>query len=107
MNVSSKPSYTCGEKPVATVNVASTGAFSLQNVAVPQGQSILVANNSGQSLEVVSKPSLGMGMGDQLYHPGEQQTLLFPDAGTYVFASKQHPDQKMTVVVNKSSNPDQ
>lgn len=106
VTVSSTANYTCGEKPVSTVQVSANGAFSQQNVNVPQGQSILVANNSGQDLEVMSSPDLGMGMGDQLYHAGEQQTLYFPDARTYVFTSKQHPDQKMTVVVAKGDGGD-
>jgi hypothetical protein len=38
-------------------------------------------------------------MGDQLYHPGERQTILFPNDGTYVFTAQQYPKTHLTVVV--------
>ena len=38
-------------------------------------------------------------MGHQIYHPGEQQTLLFNDSGLYTFRVEQVPGQVLRVNV--------
>jgi hypothetical protein len=38
-------------------------------------------------------------MGHQIYHPGEHQTLLFNDSGTYTFRVEQVPGPILNVNV--------
>ncbi|MGH3866692.1 MAG: cupredoxin domain-containing protein [Pseudonocardiaceae bacterium] len=97
--VSSKPGSTCGETPVATNDFGAVHAFTPTTATITQGQSIIIANLSGQTLRVTSNPDLGAGMGSQLYHPGERQTILFTDDGTYVFTAQEYPNTHLTVVV--------
>lgn len=97
--VSPKPGSTCGETPVTTIEFGTGHAFTPPAATITEGESILIANTSGQALEVTSNPDLGPGMGDQLYHPGERQTILFPNDGTYVFTAQQYPKTHLTVVV--------
>jgi hypothetical protein len=97
--VSSTPGSTCGETPVATIDFGTGHAFTPVTATITEGQSIMIANLSGQTLEVTSNPDLGAGMGSQLYHPGERQTILFTTDGTYIFTTQQYPNTHLTVIV--------
>jgi plastocyanin len=97
--VSSTPGSTCGETPVATIDFGTGHAFTPATATITEGQSIMIANMSGQTLDMMSNPDLGAGMGSQLYHPGERQTILFTNDGTYVFTAQQYPNTHLTVVV--------
>jgi plastocyanin len=97
--VSSTPGSTCGETPVATIDFGTGHAFTPATATITEGQSIMIANMSGQTLDMMSNPDLGAGMGSQMYHPGERQTILFTNDGTYVFTAQQYPNTHLTVVV--------
>lgn len=101
--VSSKPGSTCGETPVATIKIGTGHTFTPATTTITEGESILIANTSGQALDVTSNPDLGPGMGDQLYHSGERQAILFPNDGTYVFTTREYPNTHLTVVVKNGT----
>lgn len=101
--VSPKPGSTCGETPVATIEFGTGHAFTPVTTTITEGESILIANTSGQALNVTSDPDLGPGMGDQLYHPGERQTILFPNDGTYIFTAQEYPNTHLTAVVKNGT----
>lgn len=44
-------------------------------------------------------PNPGAGMGHHIYHPGEHQTALFNDRGTYTFRVEQSPGSMLAVNV--------
>ena len=46
-----------------------------------------------------SAPDLGVGMGHQIYHPGEPQILLFNGSGTYTVRVEQIPGLMLAVNV--------
>lgn len=77
-----------------------------RSVSLAEQQSIMINNNSSKELTISSNPSVGMGMGDMLFHPGEMQTVLFSNSGTYVFTIKEFPTQKLTVIVKNSGDND-
>jgi plastocyanin len=99
VNVSTTQRYTCGEQAVAEIHFGEHHAFAPQDVKVDKGESIQVDNDTQQTITVDSTPDLGMGMGHQLYHPGEHQTLLFNDSGTYMFRVEGAPSGR-TLQVN-------
>ena len=99
VHVSPTRRYTCGEQPVAEIHFGARHAFAPQAVNVDKGQSIQIDNDTQQNLTVDSTPDLGVGMGHQIYHPGEQQTLLFNDSGLYTFRVEQVPGQVLRVNV--------
>lgn len=45
---------------------------------------------------------MGMGMGDQIYHPGGHQILLCNDSGIYAFRVEQVPEPMLAVNVADS-----
>lgn len=104
VHVSSTKSYTCGERPVATITFGRNHTFSPDTATVDEGQSILVIDAAGTKLHMVSTPDLGPGMGHQLYNAGEQQTLLFPDNGKYVFSPTEFPAAKLSVTVTDTKS---
>jgi plastocyanin len=91
VHVSETRRYTCGEQPVAEIHFGAQHAFAPQVVAVSRGESIQIDNDTDQNLTIDSAPDLGVGMGHQIYHPGEHQTLLFNDSGPYTFRVEQVP----------------
>lgn len=97
VTVSSIRRFTCGEQPVTEIHFGASRAFAPQTVSVKKGESIQVDNDTKQQLAVDSTPDLAMGMGHQIYHPGEHQTLLFNDSGTYIFRVEQVPGQTLRV----------
>ena len=99
VHVSPTRRYTCGEQPVAEIHFGAHHAFAPQAVNVDKGQSIQIDNDTQQNLTVDSTPDLGVGMGHQIYHPGEQQTLLFNDSGLHTFRVEQVPGQVLHVNV--------
>lgn len=99
VNVSTTQRYTCGEQAVSEIHFGAHHAFDPRNVNVNKGESIQIDNDTKQMITVDSTPDLGMGMGHQLYHPGEHQTLLFNDSGTYTFRVESVPGQTLRVNV--------
>lgn len=99
VTVSPMQRFTCGEQPVAEIHFGSSHAFAPQVVTVHKGESVQVDNDTKQQLTIDSTPDLGVGMGHQIYHPGEHQTLLFNDSGTYAFRVEQVPGQTLRVDV--------
>jgi hypothetical protein len=89
VNVSATRRYTCGEQAVAEIHFGAAHTFTPQQVNVSKGESIQIDNDTNQKLTVDSTPDLGIGMGHQIYNPGEHQTLLFNDSGTYLFRIEQ------------------
>lgn len=86
-------------RPVAEIHFGAHHAFSPQAVDVDKGQNIQIDNDTQQNLTVDSTPDLGVGMGHQIYHPGEQQTLLFDDSCLYTFRVEQVPGQLLRISV--------
>ena len=99
VTVSSMRRFTCGEQPVAEIHFGASRAFAPRDVSVKKGESIQVDNDTKQQLAIDSTPDLGMGMSHQIYHPGEHQTLLFNDSGTYTFRVEQVPGHTLHVDV--------
>ena len=99
VHVSQTRRYTCGEQPVAEIHFGAQHAFAPQVVDVNKGESIQIDNDTNQNLTIDSAPDLGVGMGHQIYHPDEHQTLLFNDSGTYAFRVEQVPGPMLTVNV--------
>ena len=99
VTVSSMRRFTCGEQPVAEIHFGTSRAFAPRDVSVKKGESIQVDNDTKQQLAIDSTPDLGMGMSHQIYHPGEHQTPLFNDSGTYTFRVEQVPGQTLRVDV--------
>ncbi|MFZ0874778.1 MAG: hypothetical protein WAN20_09675 [Pseudonocardiaceae bacterium] len=99
VNVSTTQRYTCGEQAVAEIHFGPHLAFTPQDVNVNKGESIQIDNDTKQTITVDSTPDLGMGMGHQLYHPGEHQTLLFNDSATYTFRVEGAPGRTLRVNV--------
>jgi plastocyanin len=99
VNVSTTQRYTCGEQAVAEIHFGPHRTFAPQDVTVNKGESIQIDNDTKQTITVDSTPDLGMGMGHQLYHPGEHQTLLFNDSGTYIFRVQGAPGPTLRVNV--------
>src|SRR5262249_40774118 len=99
VTVSPMQHFTCGEQPVAEIHFGPSHAFAPQAVTVKKGESVQVDNDTRQQLAIDSTPDLGVGMGHQIYHPGEHQTLLFNDSGAYTFRVEQVPGQTLRVDV--------
>lgn len=99
VQVSRTRRYTCGEQPVAEIHFGAKHAFAPQVVAVNKGESIRIDNDTTQNVTVYNSPDLGVGMGHQIYHPGEQQTLLFNDSGPYTFRVEEVPGPTLHVDV--------
>jgi plastocyanin len=99
VHVSPTRRYTCGEQPVAEIHFGAHHAFAPESVTVNKGESIQIDNDTTQNLTVDSSPDLGVGMGHQIYHPGEHQTLLFNDGGPYTFRVEQLPGPTLHVNV--------
>ncbi|HEX3640855.1 MAG TPA: hypothetical protein VHV10_06160 [Ktedonobacteraceae bacterium] len=76
-------------------------AFTPASVSLKTRETLTITNTSNGSYTLTTSPDAGIS--STTVDPHETEYVVFPNAGTFIISSKQHPEVKATVTVSKTA----